>query len=199
LVANGCKSFQRIPIRAHCAKRSELALCVLDVLASAGISRASELALPWIKQKTATECGRAVLASLAAWHGGEIEALYQRLPPARDRSRGYSILEIQQYGARVGVSLAEIDPDGVTIAGECSERPAVTAHFRRLADLVDAGHPVIVATGNASSRGHYLVLVGAGNGGFTVLDPSTPGIKAITAQQMRSMMCGFGYVALADQ
>src|SRR5580704_14344142 len=62
------RAFSGFPIRAHCAKRSVLALCVLAVLASAGISRASELALPWIKQKTATECGRAVLASLAAWH-----------------------------------------------------------------------------------------------------------------------------------
>jgi ABC-type bacteriocin/lantibiotic exporter with double-glycine peptidase domain len=193
----GARTFRESLIRALCAKRNALVLCALAAMASMSIGHANELALPWIKQKTATECGRAVLASLAAWHGGDIEALYQKLPAPRDRSRGYSILEIQQAGTRVGVTLDEIDPDGITIAGECSDRPSVTAHFRRLADLVDAGHPVIVATGDASSRGHYVVLVGAGKDGFTILDPSTPGIRTIGAQQMRAMMCGFGYVALA--
>jgi len=180
-------------------KRKAFALCILGLLVLARAGEASELSLPWIKQKTATECGRAVLASLAAWHGGDVEQLYRQLPPPRDRSRGYSILEMQEYSSRVGVSLREIDPDGITIAGECSERPAVTAHFKSLADIVDGGHPVIVATGEAASRGHYLVLVGIGNDGFATLDPSTPGIKTIAMQRMRLMMCGFGYVALAEK
>jgi hypothetical protein len=63
--------------------------------------------------------------------------------------------------------------------------------------LVDAGHAVIVATGNAASRGHYLVLVGVKDGDFTALDPSTPERKNITSRALRSMMCGFGYLALA--
>jgi hypothetical protein len=56
---------------------------------------------------------------------------------------------------------------------------------------------VIVPTGDATSRGHYLVLVGVRHGNFTALDPSTPERKKLSSGELRSMMCGFGYVALA--
>jgi ABC-type bacteriocin/lantibiotic exporter with double-glycine peptidase domain len=173
-----------------------LALAAIILWPSVGL--AAEIALPWIKQKTATECGRAVLASVAARHGGDVEKIYRQLPTPADRKRGYSILEIRKLAVNIGVNLSLIQPEGVVIAGLCAERPAVTAYFSQLASKVADGHPVIVPTGDASSRGHYLVLLDAKDDGFIALDPSTPERKKITSRQLRSMMCGFGYVALVD-
>jgi len=157
---------------------------------------AGEIALPWIKQKTATECGRAVLASVAARHGGNVAMFYRQLPAPPDPRRGYSILELQKFAATVGVNLSLMQPQ-VAIAGECSERPGLAGYFSQLETLVDAGHPVIIPTGDAARSGHYLVLVGVKDGSFTALDPSTPDPKTISSRELRAMMCGFGYVALA--
>lgn len=181
------------------ARRAFLPLIAAILLFSVVGASAGEIALPWIKQKTATECGRAVLASVAARHGGDVEEYYRELPAPPDRLRGYSILDVKKFGANVGVNLSVLQPDGITIAGECSERPAVTAYFSKLTDMVGAGRPIIVATGDSSSRGHYLVLVGARAGKFITLDPSTPGPTAISLRALRLMMCGFGYAALAVQ
>jgi ABC-type bacteriocin/lantibiotic exporter with double-glycine peptidase domain len=180
-------------------RRVFLPLIAATLLSSVVGGHTGEIALPWIKQKTATECGRAVLASVAAQHGGDVEEYYRELPAPPDRLRGYSILEVKKFGANVGVDLSVLQPDGITIAGECSERPAVAAYFSKLTDIVGAGHPVIVATGDSSSRGHYLILVGARAGKFTALDPSTPERTTINPRSLRLMMCGFGYVALAAQ
>ena len=171
-----------------------LALAVTICMPAIGL--AGEIALPWIKQKTATECGRAVLASVAARHGGNVAMFYRQLPAPPDSRRGYSILELQKFGATLGVNLSLVQPQ-VAIAGECSERPGLTAYFSQLETLVDAGHPVIVPIGEVAKSGHYLVLVGAKDGNFTALDPSTPDPKRISARELRSMMCGFGYIALA--
>jgi ABC-type bacteriocin/lantibiotic exporter with double-glycine peptidase domain len=179
------------------AIRALLPLLISGLLLWVNAAAADQIALPWIKQKTETECGRAVLASVAARHGGEAETFYRQLPAPPDRRRGYSILQLQKFGAKIGVDLSLIQPEGITIAGECSERPALKAYFSRLEKLIDAGHAVIVPIGNAASRGHYLVLVGVKDGNFTALDPSTPERKKISATELRSMMCGFGYVALA--
>jgi hypothetical protein len=75
----------------------------------------------------------------------------------------------------------------------------VAAYFSKLANIVAAGRHVIVPTGDASSRGHYLVLVSVNGINFTALDPSTPERKTVSLHSLRSMMCGFGYVALAAQ
>jgi hypothetical protein len=103
---------------------------------------------------------------------------------------------MQKFGAKLGVDLSLIQPEGLSIAGECSQRPALKAYFSRLESLVDAGHAVIVPTGDAASRGHYLVLVSVKDGNYSALDPSTPERKTITPDALRSMMCGFGYLAL---
>jgi ABC-type bacteriocin/lantibiotic exporter with double-glycine peptidase domain len=167
------------------------------LLQSIATGYADGIVLPWIKQKAATECGRAVLASLAARHGGDAEKFYQELPAPPDRKRGYSLLDVQKFGANVGVKLSVMQPDGTIIAGLCPARAAVAAYFSQLAKIVADGHPIIVPTGDVSSRGHYLVLVSARDGTFTALDPSTPERKSISLHALRSMMCGFGYVALA--
>jgi ABC-type bacteriocin/lantibiotic exporter with double-glycine peptidase domain len=138
---------------------------------------ADQVALPWIKQKTETECGRAILASVAARHGGDVETFYRRLPAPPDPRRGYSILQLQKFGAKIGIHLSLIQPEGITIAGECSERPWLASYLAKLENLVEAGHPVIIPIGDAASRGHYLVLVGVKDGNFTALDPSTPELK----------------------
>ena len=179
--------------------RAFLALPMTALLLSIGAAGADQIAVPWIKQKTETECGRAVLASVAARNGGSAERFYRELPTPPDRRRDYSILQLQKFGAKIGIDLSLIQPEGITIAGECSERPALKTYFSRLEHLVDAGHAVIVPTGDAASRGHYLVLVGVTDGNFTALDPSTPERKKISFGELRSMMCGFGYLALAVQ
>src|SRR6516165_12267918 len=68
---------------------------------------------------------------------------YSRLPAPPDRRRGYSILQLQKFGARIGVNLSLIEPEGVTIAGECSERQSLASYFSKLENLVAAGRPVI--------------------------------------------------------
>jgi hypothetical protein len=157
------------------------------------------ISVPWIEQKTATECGRAVLASLAARRGGDIEALYQRLPAPPDQARGYSVPEMRRFGSLVGVNLSVQAPAGIVIAGECSPRPAVTAHFSRLADLVSSGSPVVVPVASGAGAGHYLVLVGAERDGFTVLDPASPGLRWVATSDLAAYTCDFGYVALVSR
>lgn len=152
-------------------------------------------AVPWIGQKTSSDCGRAVLASLAARRGGDVEKIYNRIPDPADQMRGYSIPEMQRVGARVGVSLSMRAPAGVVIAGECSATPAVSAYFARLARSVASGHPVVVPVASGGA-GHYLLLVGASGDGFSVLDPAAPGLRTMSAATLASLMCGFGYVAL---
>lgn len=171
-------------------------LATLIALSATGV--AGEIALPWIRQKTETECGRAVLASVAARHGGDVEAIYRRLPAPPDRKRGYSILEMQKFAVEIGVNLLLIQPEGIVISGLCSERPAVAAYIPKLAKTVADGHPVIIPVGDAASRGHYLVLLGVAGDNFTALDPSTPQRKTVSASELRAMMCGFGYAALVD-
>jgi hypothetical protein len=170
------------------------------VIAS-GILLAATVALaaanvPWVGQKSASDCGRAVLVSLAARRGGNPDAIYARIPDPADGFRGYSIPEMRRLGVRVGVSLSTMAPAGVGITGDCSPRPAVTTYFTRLKARVAAGHPVVVPVGGFVA-GHYLILVGARGDGFTYLDPASPGHNTMSTAQLGSQMCGFGYVALA--
>jgi len=160
---------------------------------------AGNIEVPWIRQKTSSECGRAVLASLAARRGGDIEKHYRRLPPPPDRVRGYSVRDMERFGVRVGVELTVTAPEGLVIAGECSPRPPVTAHFKRLAELVAAGAPVVVPVSIGGGLGHYYVLVGATDGGFTALDPGSPGLKRFSTPELSRRMCNYGYVALVAQ
>lgn len=158
---------------------------------------AATISVPWIGQKTPVECGRAVLASLAArGGGGDPEAMYRRLPAPPDAARGYSVPQMQRFGLRVGVSLSLVAPAGLVIAGECSARPAVSAHYRALSALIAAGQPVVVPVSSGRGAGHYLVLLEAKDDRFTVLDPATPGLREVTEKALAARMCGYGYVAL---
>jgi ABC-type bacteriocin/lantibiotic exporter with double-glycine peptidase domain len=163
---------------------------------AAGASRHARagVSVPWIAQRSATDCGRAVLASLLAWrHGGSPAAQYDRIPDPADRSRGYSIAEMRRLGGRFGVSLGVIAPRTVVIAGQCTSNPAIAAYFANLAQIA-ARHPVVVPV-SSFAVGHYLVLTGAGGGAFTVLDPAS-GMRTMSAAALQASMCGFGYVAL---
>ena len=140
-----------------------------------------------------------MLASLAARNGGDAEAFYNRLPAPPDPAHGYSVAEMQRFGASVGVSLAVQAPQSVVIAGECLPAPALTPYFKKLADLVRAGQPVVVPVESGPESGHYLVLVGADGGGFTVLDPATPNRRRLPDPQLSALMCPFGYLTLVSQ
>jgi hypothetical protein len=188
LLAGGCSSHPDISPSADDSQRP-----------ASAPAPAGTISVPWIGQKAATECGRAVLASLAARRGGDIEAFYRRLPPPPDQARGYSVPEMERFGSLVGVNLTVQAPAGIVIAGECSPRSAVTAHFSRLAGLVSAGNPVVVPVASGAGAGHYLVLVGAQSDGFTVLDPASPGLRRIATSELSAFMCDFGYVALASR
>lgn len=157
---------------------------------------AASISVPWIAQKTPSECGRAVLASLAARRGGNIEQHYARLPTPPDNLRGYSVSEMRRFASRVGVKLRPHSPAGIVIAGECSPRPPVTAHFERLARAVRAGTPVVVPVSIGAGAGHYLVLVGEEGGAFTALDPAAPGLRRIGVADLAARMCDYGYIAL---
>jgi ABC-type bacteriocin/lantibiotic exporter with double-glycine peptidase domain len=167
------------------------ALCVGD----AGAALAATINVPWFRQKTSNDCGRAALASLAARKGGSAERHYARLP-APSSPRGYSLSDMRRLGARVGVNLSLTAPAGIVIAGECSSRPPVTAHFKRLAAIVSGGTPVVVPVSVWFGAGHYYVLVGADRSGFTALDPASPGLKKFSAAELARSMCDYGYVAL---
>jgi hypothetical protein len=161
-----------------------------------GAARADTISITWIGQKSATECGRAVLASLAARRGGDVESYYARLPQPPDPVHGYSIADMQRFGAGIGLDLALLAPAGVVIAGECSPRPAVASYFKRLAGMVATGRPIVVPVQSGPTTGHYLVLVGVAGSGFTVLDPASPGLRHITIADLAVLMCEFGYVGL---
>ena len=169
------------------------------VAAGIGAAFAGPISLPWIGQKTAADCGRAVLASLAARRGGDVEEFYRRLPDPPDPVRGYSVLDMQRFGTGIGVNLTVLAPAGVVIAGECSPRPAVTAHFARLASLISAGNPVVVPVERGVGAGHYLMLVGTRSDGFVLLEPATPGLQRIGTSELAALMCGFGYLALVSR
>src|SRR5262249_59768244 len=143
------------------AVRAFLMLSITVSLLSGRLTYADQVALPWIKQKTATECGRAVLASIAARHGGDVETFYGRLPAPPDRRRGYSILQLQKFGARIGVNLSLIEPEGITIAGECSERLSLASYFSKLENLVAAGRSPVGPVRGAANRRPYRFLGGA--------------------------------------
>lgn len=151
--------------------------------------------VPWYGQKNSSDCGRAVLASLAARRGGSAEAAYRRLPEPTD-PRGYSISDMRRYGSRVGVGLSVSGPGGVVIAGNCGVSPAVAAHLTRLSRAVAGGRPVVVPVSSGFGGGHYLVLVGTSGDGFTALDPASPGLRSMSRDQLASSMCGYGYLAL---
>ena len=178
--------------------RCALALMGAALAFAVGVATVPALAgvaVPWIGQKAATDCGRAVLASLAARRGGDPEQYYSRIPEPQDMARGYSIPEMQRHGANVGVRLSLRAPAGVVITGQCAPTPAVSDYFQRLARSVAAGRPVVVPVATMSS-GHYLVLVDASGDSFSVLDPATPGLRSMSAAELASAMCGFGYVTL---
>jgi hypothetical protein len=156
---------------------------------------ARDINVPWYGQKNSSDCGRAVLASLAARRGGSAEAAYRRLPEPTD-PRGYSISDMRRNGGRVGVGLSVSAPGGVTIAGNCAGGPAVAAHMTRLSRAVAGGRPVVVPVSSGFGSGHYLVLVGATGDGFTALDPASPGLRSMSRDQLASSMCGYGYMAL---
>jgi hypothetical protein len=156
---------------------------------------ARSINVPWYGQKNSSDCGRAVLASLAARRGGSAEAAYRKLPEPTD-PRGYSISDMRRYGSRVGVGLSVSAPGGVVIAGNCGGGPAITAHMTRLSRAVAGGRPVVVPVSSGFGSGHFLVLVGTSGDGFTVLDPASLGLRSMSGEQLASSMCGYGYLAL---
>ena len=171
-------------------------LVVLSSLLGVGGILAQPISLPWVAQKTRSDCGRAVLASVAALKGQAPAAAYAKLPSPPDQMRGYSVAEMQRFAPLVGVQLSLRAPQGLVIAGECSSRPAIDRHVDELAQMVRAGIPVIVPVESGRSRGHYLVLTHADARTFSFHDPARLGPQTVARAQLAGRMCPFGYIAL---
>jgi hypothetical protein len=154
----------------------------------------AEIAVPWIAQKTASDCGRAVLASLAARRGRSIETAYRSIPDPNDGMRGYSLTEMRRLAARLGVGLSVRAPSGVVITGDCTPRPAVTAHFARIARAVASGRLYVMPV--SFGLGHYIILVGAGADRFSYRDPASPGTHSMSTAELVGRSCAFGHLAL---
>lgn len=174
--------------------RATVAL-LATLLALAGTAVAGTIAVPWFGQKTRDDCGRAVLASLAARNGGDPRAQYDRLPVPSSR-RGYSVADMERLAGRVAVGLTITSPEGIVVAGMCAPAPHVAAHLRRIARLVDGGTPVVVPVARGGGVGHYLILVGTRADGFAVHDPAVRGVRSMSTAALTAAMCDYGYVAL---
>jgi hypothetical protein len=170
-----------------------LSACLVPVFVPGGAS--AQIRVPWFGQKTSSDCGRAILASLAARRGGNPQTYYDRLPAPTD-ARGYSIADMRRLAPRVGVSLSTTAPGGVVITGNCTMTPAVTRHMARIASAVRGGRPVVVPVGGGFGAGHYLILIGASASGFSALDPSSPGTRQYSTESLASSMCSYGFIAL---
>ena len=168
-------------------------LALLSMALGAPVARA-ENAVPWIGQKTASDCGRAVLASLAARRGRNAEAVYRSIRDPADVMRGYSLTEMRRLAAQLGIGLSPRAPAGVVNTGDCTPRPAVAAHLARLARAVAAGRLYVVPV--SFGLGHYVILVGAGTDQFMYRDPAAPGTHSMSTAELASRMCAFGYLAL---
>ncbi len=151
---------------------------------------------PWIEQKTPTDCGRAVLASLAARRGGDPEAMYRRIPDPEDKTQGYSVAEMLRYGSRLGVKLVLEAPSGVTKAGFCAPRQSNDDFLARLRREITAGRPVIVPVAMDAARRHYLLLLASGVNEFIALDPASRGRRTLSSAELHTLMCGFAFIAL---
>lgn len=162
----------------------------------APVATIAAINLPWIGQKTRTDCGRATLASLAARRGGDVEAFYRRIPGPADQQKGYSVTEMQRYARTLGVRLSLRVPSNVTIMGDCAMRAAVADHFAALGRAVGSNRPVVVPVSLGGGSGHYLTLVFADGDRFGVSDPALPGPHSISAAELARRMCAFGYIAL---
>ncbi|HZT27199.1 MAG TPA: hypothetical protein VFA57_15985 [Pseudolabrys sp.] len=154
----------------------------------------SEIRLPWIAQKTVTDCGRAVLAALAARDGRDVDLIYRRIPDPSDRRRGYSIAEMQEDAEHLGVKLLLAAPE--LLKGDCGKREIISAYYKQLSEVVDDGHPVVIPVVSGPSIGHYVILVSTTSAGFRVHDPASRGLRTVTTADLEEKMCRFGFVAL---
>lgn len=168
---------------------------------------APHYALYWIKQKGATDCGRAALASLIARirhiaPGAAYAAIGQSaIKRPAEPSRGYSIQELVIAAAtmpdrKLRVRLTVYAATSVSIhgptPGQCREH---REYFENLATISAAGLPVIVHTQPTDSVPHYLLLVGYEDGHFDVLDPAR-GPKQMSSPALNRQMCKSNYLAL---
>lgn len=171
------------------------ALSMAIWLGSFGAAHA-RVSLPWVLQKTPTDCGRAVLASLASRNGGNIEDIYRRIPDPLDAARGYSVSEIMGLSRTHGMSMSLLAPKGAWTAGRCTKSIELNAYLSRISQKVAAGLPVIVPIANDQTAGHYLILVGFEDGRFTVHDPAKPELRQIVSDELADLMCHFAYLGL---
>lgn len=184
-------------IRALLTRLLALVLILLVVTSAAAVEQPSEPAKPkWILQKTPSDCGRAVLASLAARTDGDAEAAYRRIPDPQDKIQGYSIAEMIERAPALGFALSLAAPSGKTVAGQCAMRPAVAKHLADLGRSAAANKPVVVPVTLPPGIRHYLLLIGIRDGRFRLMDPASSDDRILGDSELAALMCDTAFLAL---
>ncbi len=156
----------------------------------------------WIGQKTATDCGRAILASvIAGLHSVDAESAYRSIRPGPSRPDiGFSVDELIARAAslhpeHLRVEMTLVAPQGVTILGSRKKCSPHSEYYKNLAAVAEAGHPIIVRRSGAGPA-HYLLIVGHAGGEFSLQDPSRRGIEKMSVTRLNALMCASDYLAL---
>ncbi|MBZ0139267.1 MAG: hypothetical protein K8H87_05750 [Pseudorhodoplanes sp.] len=155
--------------------------------------------MPRLSQKAANDCGRTILASLAARKSGGAEAIYAKLP--KPPVAGYSLPQLAEEAAKLGLRLSPLIPASPLEGCDQNVKnsPAVRAHLRTIADSVNAGSPVIVIKRPARIAAHYVVVVGADDRGFSIYDPLEESLVRSSSAELAENICAIAYLALKVQ
>jgi ABC-type bacteriocin/lantibiotic exporter with double-glycine peptidase domain len=171
-------------------------LAVAMLMLFGSVSASEGISLPWLKQKTASDCGRAVLASLAT-RDGDAGQTYQKIPEPKHRD-GYSLEELVVHAKSLNLKLSPIMPS--TILAGCSAQTrnsrAVKAHFAKVSETLRNGRPVLILRRTETQFGHYVILTGTREDRFVVHDPAEDGPTEISFPSLADQTCASGYLAL---
>jgi len=178
---------------AHKAAALVCMIVALTVEAHAG--NAALIDLPWIAQKSSTECGRAVLASLGARYRQDVERAYQHLKEVKPGHLGYNMDELEAEGQKLGLHLKDTPPTQSNPKALCSINPRTEQYFNNLANHISSGRPVVIVISLASGAAHYVILTGFQSDYFIVHDPLSPDRTFINRADLAIAMCRSGYRA----
>lgn len=177
-----------------------LAICVMSLSSAAHElnKNAPEkiISLPWMQQKTDADCGRAVLASVAARKGGNPEKMYRKISfaPELDAS-GYSVDRMEIVSKSVNVRLKRHMVAPWKSESGCNVTSTVTKHFEEIRRIISSGRPVIVPVIRDSAP-HYVALIGFNSEVFYTHDPAFEGQHPVPVDKLRDEMCHFAFLAL---
>lgn len=136
----------------------------------------ADVNMPWLPQRAANDCGRAVLASLLAWNAGSgqggAKIEYERLPGPKNKMM--SMLAIAEQLLKNDLTIDFESPNEGVIVGARQHRPVDNLSFflTRLRPRFDKSdqQPILLPITRHGLQ-HYVVLIGTYPDGFLVYDP----------------------------